>query len=402
MSPERLLIEDFRKALAGVASVLGVGLIAIDEAHCVSEWGHDFRPAYLLTGRLARQLCAPNQGSAPPLLALTGTASRAVLKDVQRELAIQEFEAVITPKTFDRPELRFKVIACPSSGKDAVLSSLLSQYAGRLRQVAPGSHAADGSESVTGLVFFPHVNGQFGAAQGLETIRKATGAAVGLYTGAAPRGYPEKSWDRHKRETARRFKRNELAVLACTTAFGMGIDKPNIRFTVHTNLPRSIEGFYQEAGRAGRGNVKGKDGPRLNAQCVLLVSDDWQEQTRQLLNPDLPSDEVYRRLDAIERNQQGDVERQFFFHRQAYGGREGDLRNAIELLGKLGDLDKPRIVDVPYGPSEHDRERTEKAAYRLMAAGVLSDYTHRYEHRILALRITQKDMDGMIAQLEGY
>ncbi len=401
ISPERLLIEDFRETLASVASVLGVGLIAIDEAHCVSEWGHDFRPAYLLTGRLARRLCAPsrNPSLAPPLIALTGTASRAVLRDVQRELDIQEFEAVITPKTFDRPELKFRVIACSSSGKDAALSSLLSQFAGRLGQVDSGSRPADGSESVTGLVFFPHVNGQFGAARGLETIRKATGAAVGLYTGAAPRGYPEKSWDRHKRETARQFRRNELVVLACTTAFGMGIDKPNIRFTVHTNLPRSIEGFYQEAGRAARGKVNNQ---QLEALCVLLVSDDWREQTRQLLNPDLPSDEVYRRLDAIERNQQGDVERQFFFHRQAYGGREGDLRNALELLGKLGDLDKPRVVEVAYGPSQHDRERTEKAAYRLMAAGVLSDYTHRYEHRVLALSITEEDMDGMIAQLEGY
>jgi ATP-dependent DNA helicase RecQ len=109
VAPERLQIKAFRDALRTLTVNMPVSLIAIDEAHCVSEWGHDFRTAYLNLGRITRERCA-SQGVVPPLVALTGTASKIVLKDVQRELEITELEAIVTPKTFDRPELHYRVL----------------------------------------------------------------------------------------------------------------------------------------------------------------------------------------------------------------------------------------------------------------------------------------------------
>ena len=109
-------------------------MVVVDEAHCVSEWGHDFRTAYLNIGRISREYCESKK-LIPPLIALTGTASRAVLKDVQRELQIEDFDAIITPKTFDRPELNFEVILCSSSEKFPRLKGYLGQMLPSLFQV---------------------------------------------------------------------------------------------------------------------------------------------------------------------------------------------------------------------------------------------------------------------------
>ena len=116
VAPERFQISRFRDYLMTLTVSTPVSLIAVDEAHCVSEWGHDFRTAYLNLGRTAREYCASG-GQAPPLVALTGTASKIVLKDVQRELGITDIDAIITPKSFDRPELQFSVLTCKSSEK---------------------------------------------------------------------------------------------------------------------------------------------------------------------------------------------------------------------------------------------------------------------------------------------
>lgn len=118
VTPERFQIASFRESLTALTAHTPVSLIAIDEAHCVSEWGHDFRTAYLNIGRTSRNYCRRDNRT-PPLLALTGTASKAVLKDVQRELGIEDFDAIITPKSFDRPELRFQVVHCRSHEKTA-------------------------------------------------------------------------------------------------------------------------------------------------------------------------------------------------------------------------------------------------------------------------------------------
>jgi len=187
---------------------------------------------------------------------LTGTASKAVLKDVQRELGIEEFDAIITPDSFDRPELRFHIYRCRSTEKNARIKGILGQSLPALCGVSPSTFFQSRQESTySGLVFCPHVNGEHGVVQVADEvaddIRNSLGVRTDHYSGSAPRNTSRYAWNQIKSQIARRFKHNELPVLVATKAFGMGIDKPNIRYTIHYGLPASLEAFYQEAGRAG-------------------------------------------------------------------------------------------------------------------------------------------------------
>jgi len=119
--------------------------------------------------------------------------------------------------------------------------------------------------TMAGLIFYPHVNGELGVTGGYQILEDEIGS-VAIYSGQPPKGTSNDRWDELKMAFARRFKHNEVIILVCTNAFGMGIDMPNIRYTVHMNLPRSIEAFYQEAGRAGRNRSK--------SECCLIVSND--------------------------------------------------------------------------------------------------------------------------------
>ncbi|NMX22144.1 hypothetical protein C5S30_06920 [ANME-1 cluster archaeon GoMg4] len=112
VAPERFLINDFRNSLRELTKRYIISLIVIDEAHCVSEWGHDFRPAYLTVGKNSRIYCKNKDGFIPPLIALTGTASENVLIDIKEDLEVKEEDSIISPETFDRKELHFNLIVC--------------------------------------------------------------------------------------------------------------------------------------------------------------------------------------------------------------------------------------------------------------------------------------------------
>lgn len=137
VAPERFQSMPFRNSLRALTTGTPVALVAIDEAHCVSEWGHDFRPAYLNLARIAREYCSTNN-KPPPIMGLTGTASRSVLKDVQRELGILDFDSVIVPKSFDRKELMFEAVPCKSAEKQIRLKALLDRLPSSF-----GEHRAD-------------------------------------------------------------------------------------------------------------------------------------------------------------------------------------------------------------------------------------------------------------------
>lgn len=240
VAPERFQTVPFRNALRALTTNTVVSLIVVDEAHCVSEWGHDFRTAYLNLGRVAREYGA-SQDFTPPLVALTGTASKIVLKDVQRELEIVAFEAIITPKTFDRPELSYKVLSCHSSEKTARLEGYLRALPADF-QLVPGTFfGLNGPETYAGLVFCPHVNGSHGVIELQRALRGFLPTRIEAYSGTAPRGLTQDAWRTHKKRCAQDFKHNLISALVCTKAFGMGIDKPNIRYTVHISLQYSLE-----------------------------------------------------------------------------------------------------------------------------------------------------------------
>ncbi|MFQ5342630.1 MAG: RecQ family ATP-dependent DNA helicase [Anaerolineae bacterium] len=247
-APERLRQPPFLHALRQA----GLSRFVIDEAHCVSMWGHDFRPDYLFLAEARRAL------GNPPLLAMTATAPPRVRGDIMRRLG--EMELVSTD--VHRPNLRLEGIATPN--EDAKLGHLIA-----LCQEIEGA----------GIVY-AHSRAK---CEELAAVLRSRGIAAGHYHAGIN--------DRAAAQDA--FMQGDMRVVVATVAFGMGIDKSDIRFIVHYHLPRSLEAYYQEAGRAGR------DG--LLSRCVLFYApSDRGNLTRWARQDQMPVDflrQVYRAVD---------------------------------------------------------------------------------------------------------
>jgi len=398
IAPERFQTEKFRSTLKSLTVSTPISLIAIDEAHCVSEWGHDFRTSYLNIGRISREYCK-YKSIIPPLLALTGTASSSVLKDVQRELEIDEFDAIITPKTFDRPELKFDIFASSSVEKSELLRGLLLR---NLPDKFGLSHTTffnlNNKMTQSGLIFCPWVNGDHGVVSNAEYLSDQIGINVKFYSGKMPKIYNnEILWNKEKKKTAKEFKNNQIPLMSATKAFGMGIDKPNIRYTIHYGLPGSIESFYQEAGRAGR------DGE--HSECVLLVSNEDKERSENLLNPNSTIDEVeniFKQEHSFETDD--DIMRTMFFHINSFRGIKRELTDIDTVLQKLDNISEKSKINISFQKKE--RSQIEKAIHRLLILGVVKDYTIDYasnEFSVLLSGINkEKVIDNYSIYVNGY
>ena len=356
VSPERLQRQRFRNLVASSARSSPVSLVVVDEAHCVSEWGHDFRTAYLNFGKTVRTVCDPAELGPPPILALTGTASRAVLADVLFQLGISSDspESIISPGSFDREEITYEVVRATPGMSEQVLQETLRRLLDDLAAEPSGSKAA----SPPGIVFIPTVRGYHGLDETLASVHVVIPTAVG-FASKHPKGYKPATWEEEKTRNAEKFKQDEAAAIVATKAFGMGIDKPNVRWVVHYGLPQSIESFYQEVGRAGRN--------RQRAKAVIVLAETDRSANRQLLNPDRPPQPDVATPSG--RARRDDVSTVLWFHNQSCSTPPEDADKTVEVFD---DLQTSRSI--PLGDREPDRDASKRALHRLAVLGAISDY----------------------------
>ncbi len=253
VTPERLTQPEFLETLR----TNKIDVFVIDEAHCISHWGHDFRPSYL---HLREAIAALGD---PPVLALTATATPEVVEDIRRQLGRADMEVVDIGVY--RENLRFEVIPSPrEDSKRETLARLLGEIEG------------------AGIIYVSTIKDCEAVTDYLESL----GFSVARYHG--------RLGARERKRTQDRFMAGEIRVIVATNAFGMGIDKQDLRFVIHYNLPGSLESYYQEAGRAGR------DGEP--ARCILLHQPEDKNTQIFFLNGRYPKAEHFTAVyDALER-----------------------------------------------------------------------------------------------------
>ena len=397
MAPARLQSEEFRATVRALRSSSLINLAVIDEAHCVSEWGHDFRPAYLRLADTLREICQDQQRKAPPLLALTGTASRAVLRDMMIELGIDQSQSdnVVRPDSFDREELKFEIRREQTSrtGMDAlrgVLQSLPQRFAGSSAQF----FNQRGRGTSSGIVFVRTVNARhWGLMATRDAAAAATGAQVATYSGGTtPKGYEAQDWERVKRQNAQAFKKNEVPILVATKSFGMGIDKPNIRFVIHNGMPGSIESFYQEAGRAGR--------DQETAWCIAVTSEFDETRTNRMLNTNASLDDIraLHREGGDDWDRMDDVTSAIFFHLNSFRGVRDEIQQVANVLNQLGDLTIANRAQIHWR-SQNDQQQVEFAIVRLVRAGVVADYEVDWNRKLFHADVPGFDLDRCKAKV---
>src|ERR687893_370191 len=287
VAPERLRSLEFVLALRRA----GVGLFVVDEAHCISEWGHNFRPDYLFLPRVVRDL------GNPPVLALTATATPRVRQDILISLKMRSPEVVVT--SFNRPNLTYRVI--PAKEKKHKLPRILDVIS---------------TSPPPGIVY-------------ATTRKECDELAAGLRrSGVDAAAYHAGMGSADRANIQERFMTDEVGVVVATVAFGMGVDKPNVRFVVHSTVPGSLPAYIQESGRAGR------DGEA--AECVVLYR----------------GADVGRRKRLVTLGASGEDEVSSFFRGLVGVERDGRVNAPFGSLAALGGVE-PGAAGIVLGSLEN-------------------------------------------------
>ncbi len=312
-TPERMLKEEFRDALARVPG--GVRLLAVDEAHCISKWGHDLRPAYQRIGEFREWLGEHASVDGPPTtIALTATATARVRDDIREVTGRTHEQMPLFAAGIERPnlELRAREVWDDEDKLDAI---------GQTAEAYSG----------TGIVYFALIKDLERFADQLR--RRVGGRRLEIYHG--------KLDPREKKRLSRLFveaKPEDGLLLLATNAFGMGVDKPDIRFIVHAQVPGSVEAYYQEVGRAGR------DGEA--SRCELLFAQDdlvIQQQFIEWMNP--PASLLREAAHAMDRSDHADFDADEL--RLAIRGKvggDGRFDYALIELEKLGVVEQTIVA----------------------------------------------------------
>lgn len=375
VSPERFQNDKFRSLVALLKERHLLRMFVVDEVHCMSEWGHDFRPSYLtLPGTLR------NLADDVPVLGLTATASVNVLRDIQSEFEISD-EFVAYEMHRSRTELNFKIQRFLSSPEQIAknVRDLVAETAGN---IPPPIH-----------IFARYADGMLGVeAYATMLANSGLGLRIGSFSGRMPKDFdlassyerlqaPEfpkpLNYEAYKQTVQQLWKAGKLDVIVTTKAFGMGVNKLDVRHTLHAGMPSSMEAFYQEAGRAGR--------DQNDAHCHMLLRAEPDEATKifERLRKDLSPIAIQQALDCdkdgkkLTRNGRGDFRAQLWFLGQGLVSEEDEAALAMRLYEIVSNAKDPSIFvsvhefsDLRYGSN-----RLQTTLYRLYQLGCIGPWT---------------------------
>ncbi len=398
ISPERFQTIDFRRQLSDLSTRRHFGYAVIDEVHCLSEWGHDFRVSYLKLYGTIKKYCKEAQ-----IIALTATASRNVLEDLLSELEITKAN-VQTSTSLDRPELKYHIVRIDEQDREAKLDEVLD----RIDQYFQTTEGVDsifvprGKDSICGIIF----------SNLKDNFYKYPATCEGVLAHLRGRGILADSYHGDREDERSRIQKefldNQFTVMSATKAFGMGVNKKNIRYTIHNGLPWSVEAFYQEAGRAGR------DPAHNDSECYILYSNENDPgKARRLFEEGTTVEEII----GLQPELVGDLDTLFFL----WSGNHEDLlieRQAIvetfkwlyRRRGKDGHVivNWDLVKELTRGAAnERARQRaaaekktvkaevrigTQDALYKLAILGIVIDWTVDYNTN--TYDVEMREIDG--------
>lgn len=361
ISPERFQLKTFRQYFSAVNKEFNIAYAVIDEVHCLSEWGHDFRTSYLnLSNAIQRHTTDFNW------LGLTATASINVLKNIQIEFGIKQ-EDVKTPVDYTRKELEFIVIDDENNKPNAINTQL------EILKEEIGALTEEGRDSKCGIVFTPTVNGKNGCYPLSLKLSEHFQTNIKYYSGSVPKVEQrpimgDKEFDEYKKVVQKEFKNNELSLLTATKAFGMGVNKGNIHYTFHYGIPGSMESLYQEAGRAGRDKTKFNSS---KAKCFVLLS---KSNDDSVLSQIWDRDTTLTKVNELQGQTRGDINTNLFLFSLGLDV----IKDEFEVIKKLFTtfaVSNKKDIRVKGNDIGTNKVRTEKAIYRLSQLGVIEDWT---------------------------
>ncbi|MCX7567138.1 DEAD/DEAH box helicase [Sulfitobacter sp. F26169L] len=371
VSPERFQTEKFRHIVRRLREKDRLRMFVIDEVHCMSEWGHDFRPSYLTLPGTLRSLADD-----VPVLGLTATASVNVLRDIQSEFQIPD-ELVAYEMHRSRTELNFSIRKELSTPEQVA------------REINRIFTKTEGNAPPQVHIFSRYVNGPAGVERLSTMLANAgLGLRVGLFSGSAPKTFDvEKAFERlrnpnlpipktfedYKQTVQNLWKSGHLDTIVTTKAFGMGVNKPDVRHTLHAGMPGSMEAFYQEAGRAGR--------DREHADCHMLFrpEEDEAEQIYLRLSANLNPNAIKAELEGKDGGRKpvrGDFRSQLWFLAQGLISQEEELA----LVARLHEIVRNCTTETlmiragQMGDVAHSGQRFQITLYRLYQMGLITPW----------------------------
>lgn len=351
-SPERAQSKIFRDILVSLSYNKTIGTVVLDEVHCLSEWGHDFRIPYLMLSETLNSYC---EGTS--YLGLTATASVNVVKDLLVELRIKDKKDIIFSENLKRTNLSFCIKSFSNliSMKDGLKNFVISNYqTGNIYDVSP-----NGAKTNAAIIFTKTVKGKdLGVVPLYNSLSFALPEIVGQYYGDF-------------KDQQDGFMNNEISLLVATKAFGMGVDKPNIRFTIHYGMPSSREAFYQEAGRAGRDDA--------SATCFLYTYENdilVEKRIDRVLNLQTQVPEIIELQSEL--SWKSDISTNLFFLTENLEEPQEEAVATIEMYNYFvttnSKVCRLQILD-------NEKNKKEKILYILHKVGIVYNWYVEYQGR---------------------